>query len=121
MTIHLPEDLERFIHAKVRSGQFASEDAALAEAVRLLRQRDQEQDTEKKRVEALLVEGLDSGPSTPMTSRDWDEIEREGQRIIAAQQLENLRQLGRKLDAMPSAAVADGLTNRDHDRILYGQ
>ena len=37
------------------------------------------------------------------------------------QQLENLRQLGRKLDAMPSAAVADGLTNRDHDRILYGQ
>jgi len=37
------------------------------------------------------------------------------------QQLENLRRLGRKLDAMPVAAVADGLTNRDHDRILYGK
>jgi hypothetical protein len=38
---------------------------------------------EKARVEALLLEGLDSGPSTPMTSDDWDEVEREGQRIIA--------------------------------------
>ena len=37
------------------------------------------------------------------------------------QQLENLRRLGRKLDAMPAAAVTDGLGNRDHDRILYGQ
>jgi Arc/MetJ-type ribon-helix-helix transcriptional regulator len=37
------------------------------------------------------------------------------------QQLENLRRLGQKLDAMPVAAVADGLTNRDHDRILYGK
>jgi Arc/MetJ-type ribon-helix-helix transcriptional regulator len=37
------------------------------------------------------------------------------------QQLENLRRLGEKLDAMPTAAVTDGLSNRDHDRILYGQ
>jgi Arc/MetJ-type ribon-helix-helix transcriptional regulator len=37
------------------------------------------------------------------------------------QQIENLRQLGQKLDAMPTAAVTDGLSNRDHDRILYGQ
>jgi putative addiction module CopG family antidote len=84
MTIRLPEDLERFIHAKVQSGQFASEDAAIAEAVRLLRQRDQEHAVEKERVEYLLIAGLDSGPSTPMTSQDWDEIEREGRRLIAA-------------------------------------
>lgn len=37
------------------------------------------------------------------------------------QQLENLRRLGRKMDAMPAAAVTDVLTNRDHDRILYGK
>ena len=37
------------------------------------------------------------------------------------QQLETLRLLGRKLDAMPTAVIADGLTNRDHDRILYGK
>jgi Arc/MetJ-type ribon-helix-helix transcriptional regulator len=37
MTIHLPDDLERFIRAEVHNGHFASEEDALAEAVRLLR------------------------------------------------------------------------------------
>jgi Arc/MetJ-type ribon-helix-helix transcriptional regulator len=37
MTIHLPDDLERFVRAEVHSGHFASEDDAIAEAVRLLR------------------------------------------------------------------------------------
>jgi Arc/MetJ-type ribon-helix-helix transcriptional regulator len=36
-------------------------------------------------------------------------------------QLENLRRLGQKLDAMPVADAADGLSNRDHDRMLYGK
>jgi antitoxin ParD1/3/4 len=91
MTIRLPDDLERFIHAKVQSGQFVSEEAAIAEAVRLLRQRDQGEATEMERVEALLIEGLDSGPSTPMTTEDWGELEREGQRIIAARKARKAR------------------------------
>jgi Arc/MetJ-type ribon-helix-helix transcriptional regulator len=37
MTIRLPEDLERFIRAEVQCGHFATEDEAIAEAVRLLR------------------------------------------------------------------------------------
>ena len=36
MTIHLPDDLKRFIRGEVRSGHFASEEDAIAEAVRLL-------------------------------------------------------------------------------------
>ena len=43
MTIHLPEDLERFLRSEVQGGRFASEDEAITEAVRLLRQRRQEQ------------------------------------------------------------------------------
>lgn len=38
----------------------------------------------------------------------------------ARQQLENLERLCRKMDAMPASPTGDGLTNRDHDRILYG-
>jgi Arc/MetJ-type ribon-helix-helix transcriptional regulator len=38
MTIHLPDDLERFIRAEVHSGHFASEEDAIAEAVKLLKQ-----------------------------------------------------------------------------------
>jgi putative addiction module CopG family antidote len=41
MTIHLPEDLERFVQGQVHNGRFASADEAIAEAVRLLRQRGQ--------------------------------------------------------------------------------
>jgi putative addiction module CopG family antidote len=38
MTIHLPEDLECYVQNQVQSGFFASEDEAITEAVRLLRQ-----------------------------------------------------------------------------------
>ena len=41
MTIHLPEDLERYVQMQVRSGRFASEDGAIGEAVRLLRQQEE--------------------------------------------------------------------------------
>lgn len=36
MTINLPEELARFLGSEVRNGQFASEEEAIAEAVRLL-------------------------------------------------------------------------------------
>jgi len=39
ITIRLPDDLERFVRAEVQCGHFASEDEAIAEAVRLLRLR----------------------------------------------------------------------------------
>lgn len=32
------------------------------------------------RLDALLQEGLDSGPATPMTPQDWGDIRREVQR-----------------------------------------
>jgi hypothetical protein len=41
MMIHLSNDLARYIHAKVESGQFADEDAAVAETVRRFRQWDE--------------------------------------------------------------------------------
>jgi Arc/MetJ-type ribon-helix-helix transcriptional regulator len=41
MTVHLPEDLERFVRNEVACGHFASEDDAISEAVRLLWQRRQ--------------------------------------------------------------------------------
>lgn len=39
----------------------------------------------------------------------------------SSRRLENLNQLCDKLDALPVASFADGLTNRDHDRILYSK
>jgi hypothetical protein len=36
------------------------------------------------------------------------------------EQLERLTDLRRKLAAMPTTSISDGLSNRDHDQILYG-
>jgi antitoxin ParD1/3/4 len=91
MNLNVPEKWKPFIRSKMRSGHYRSEEEVLDEALRLLKQRDSEHAEEKARIEALLIEGLESGASTPMTSEDWDEIEREGQRLIAARKARKSR------------------------------
>ncbi len=56
MNTHLPEDLERFVEAKVRSGRFTSADEAIATGVRLLRQ--QEEADEARTLDGIR-QGLD--------------------------------------------------------------
>ncbi len=84
MDLGVPEKWKPFIRSKMKSGRYRSEGEVIDEALRLLEARDSERSEDKARIEALVLEGLDSGPSTPFTSEDWDEIEQEGQRIIAA-------------------------------------
>jgi putative addiction module CopG family antidote len=54
MNTQLPEDLARFVQAKVRSGRFTSADEAIIEAVRSLRQREEAE-------EARVLEGIRQG------------------------------------------------------------
>jgi Arc/MetJ-type ribon-helix-helix transcriptional regulator len=91
MTIHLSGQREQVILSLLQGGKFASADEVIDEALRLVG-------------ECYQEPGAAKAPSDR-----------------SSQQLENLRRLGRKLDAMPTAAVTDGLSNRDHDRMLYGQ
>ena len=99
MTIHLSGRREQVVLSLLRSGKFASADEVLDQALRLVDQRDSEPDEAKGPVSGI----------TPAASARTD------------RQRESLRRLGRKLDAMPVAAVEDGLSNRDHDQMLYGQ
>ncbi|MGA2706279.1 MAG: hypothetical protein ABSH35_35050 [Isosphaeraceae bacterium] len=100
MTIHLSGHREQVILSLLRAGKFASSDEVIDEALRLVGERYQEPEEAKKSAAANMGdESLDR----------------------TAQQLANLRRLGQKLDAMPTAAIADGLSNRDHDRMLYGK
>ena len=48
MMIHLPEDLERYVQSEVQSGRFASTDDAITEAIRLLRQKKRETQSQHK-------------------------------------------------------------------------
>ena len=54
MNTNLSKDLERFVQAKVRSGRFTSSDEAITEAVRLLQQREEAEETR-------VLEGIRQG------------------------------------------------------------
>jgi len=54
MNTNLPKDLERFVQAKVRGGRFTSSDEAITAAVRLLRQREEAEETR-------VLEGIRQG------------------------------------------------------------
>lgn len=54
--ILLPDDLQRLVQAKVQGGRFASSDEAIADAVRLLRKPEAD---EEARVLAGIQQGLD--------------------------------------------------------------
>lgn len=86
MVIGLSDEQEQVIRALVQGGRYASETEVIEEALRLLEPRYRQHADDHERIEALLIEGLDSGPSTPMTPQDWDDIESEGKRILAARQ-----------------------------------
>jgi Arc/MetJ-type ribon-helix-helix transcriptional regulator len=98
MTIHLPDDLARYIHAKVESGQFADEDAAVAEAVRRFRQWDQEQSGEAS-------EGAATTPPSDRPGRKplWERVE-EMRKSVPAEEW--------------AKVPADGAAQLDH--YLYG-
>ncbi len=100
MTIHLSGEREQVILSLLRAGKFTSTDEVIDEALRLVGERYNEP-------EALNASEASNGADQ---SRDR-----------TAQQLANLRRLGQKVDAIPSVAIADGLSNRDHDRMLYGK
>jgi len=76
MSLHLPDDLERFVNEKVRSGRFVSTQEAIAEAVRLLREQEESEDS---RVLDGIRQGLDemhAGKGRP-ADEVFDEIRRE--------------------------------------------
>jgi antitoxin ParD1/3/4 len=72
LTISLPENLKAFVDAEVKSRHLESASDYFAHLVVLehLKQHREE-------IDGLLLEGLNSGPATPMTGRDWEDIRRE--------------------------------------------
>jgi Arc/MetJ-type ribon-helix-helix transcriptional regulator len=90
MTIQLPEDLARYVQNEVLSGHFASEQDAITEAVRLLRQRKQEtavQEVKPVTEDELVRQLVESGflastpprPSPTVSRREFQPITIQGE------------------------------------------
>jgi antitoxin ParD1/3/4 len=82
MNISLPDEMKAFVEEQMASEGFASASEYLRALIREAQKR-----LAKRELEAKLLEGLQSGPATPMTREDWDSIEREAMERLAREQM----------------------------------
>jgi antitoxin ParD1/3/4 len=71
LMISLTKSQKAFVDAQVADGGFRSASEFIAQ---LIEQAEVHQ--ERERINGLLREGLESGPSTPMRREDWEALER---------------------------------------------
>jgi antitoxin ParD1/3/4 len=69
MNISIPQALRNWVEAQVKGGRYGN----VSEYIRELIRRDQERQAQG-RLEKLLLDGIESGPATPMTKEDWTEV-----------------------------------------------
>lgn len=80
ITINLPEKLQAFVAAQIAEGGYHDESAYITA---LLGEMQKQKAREK--VETLLREGLESGPSAEMTAEEWETLRREALAELDAQ------------------------------------
>jgi antitoxin ParD1/3/4 len=71
MNISLPDAMRTFIEQKIAQGGYST----ASEYIRQLVREDQKR-AAQERLETLLMEGIESGPSREMTADDWEELRR---------------------------------------------
>ncbi|NJM69079.1 MAG: type II toxin-antitoxin system ParD family antitoxin [Scytonema sp. RU_4_4] len=69
MNISLPESMRTYVEEQVAKGGYGSVSEYFRELVRLDRKR-----KATEHVEAMLLEGLNSGTATQMTDEDWEDV-----------------------------------------------
>jgi antitoxin ParD1/3/4 len=72
MSFALPESLRDYIDARVQSGEYGNTSEYLRDLIR----RDQ-RDQAVRRLQELITEGLESGPTTPLTKRRIAELRKQ--------------------------------------------
>lgn len=82
MNISLPDEMKAFVEEQASQQGFGT----VSEYVRAMIREAQERHLERERLDALLLEGLNSGPGTPLTTEDWDHIRGEATKLIAKRQ-----------------------------------
>ena len=78
MNVSLPETLKDYVQERVAEGTFSNP----SDYVRALIREDMKRREEEK-LDALLMEGINSGPAEPMTAKDWADIRADLEEHIA--------------------------------------
>ena len=76
MNISLPDEMRAWVESEVKGGEFSSASEYFRQLLREARARKESAERERKKaeLEALLIEGLESGPAMPITAQWWDEL-----------------------------------------------
>ncbi len=69
MNIALPEGMKRFVREQVAAGAYGSVSEYIRELIRT-----DEKEKARGALESVILAGLRSGDSTPMTDEDWQAI-----------------------------------------------
>ena len=81
INISLPDALRKFLEEQVKKCGYSTASEYVRDLLRAAKQR-----TANEHLDRLLLEGLQSGPATPMTSEDWTDIRRELEDFVAKNQ-----------------------------------
>jgi antitoxin ParD1/3/4 len=73
MNVALKPETEKLVRERVESGEFESASELVDEAIRYML----DMDKAEAELEALVQEGIDSGPATEMLREDFDAIRRD--------------------------------------------
>ena len=77
VTISMPETLKAFVEEQVRTKGYGNVSEYFRELVRRAQAREADQ-----RLEALLLEGLDTGEDIPVTREFWTDLKAEAARLL---------------------------------------
>jgi len=67
--VQLPDELQQYVEAKIRRGQFSSISDYIVALVHAAKQK-------RTDIETALIEGIESGPAEEWTSQEWQDIKR---------------------------------------------
>lgn len=81
LNISLPEPMRVWIDEQVAKGNYGTASEFVRDLVRDAQKRQAQDD-----LESLLLEGLDSGPGTEMTSEDWERLKKRARERHAARE-----------------------------------
>jgi antitoxin ParD1/3/4 len=72
LILSVPESIKDFVEKQTAEGGYSTVSAYICALISAEKER-----RAGEELETLLLQGIRSGPATPMTEEDWDEIERE--------------------------------------------
>lgn len=81
MNISLPDSMRAYVENQVASGGYSTASEYFRELVRSDQKR-----KANEHLEALLLEGLQSGTATPLTDQDWQDIRQSVHQKVAKRQ-----------------------------------